>query len=207
MWEAVACPSLKPLAAWIEDLTQRISFIQGWIDDGTPPSRGSPASSSRRPSSRDAAELCAQVHGVDRHGVVRLHRDGRRWDHRREPPDGCYIHGLYLEGAAWDAAGCALMEARPKELYVSFPPLWLNPKTDRAPPTEGVYSCPVYKTLTRAGTLSTTGHSTNFVLNVELPSKEPCSGPFSKYCETFSAHWIEERRALLRAQLLSEGRW
>ena len=38
MWEAVAYPSLKPLAAWIEDLTQRISFIQGWIDDGTPPS-------------------------------------------------------------------------------------------------------------------------------------------------------------------------
>ena len=116
-----------------------------------------------------------------------------------KPPDGCYIHGLYLEGAAWDAAGCALMEARPKELYVSFPPLWLNPKTDRAPPTEGVYSCPVYKTLTRAGTLSTTGHSTNFVLNVELPSKEPCSGPFSKYCETFSAHWIKRSVALFCA--------
>ena len=113
--------------------------------------------------------------------------------------DGAYIHGLFLEGARWDAEKSTVDKSRPKELYVSFPPLWLNPKTDRAPPTEGVYSCPVYKTLTRAGTLSTTGHSTNFVLNVELPSKEPCSGPFSKYCETFSAHWIKRSVALFCA--------
>ena len=79
---------------------------------------------------------------------------------------------------------------------VNFPAIHLDPKVGRKTPAQGVYSCPCYKTTTRAGTLSTTGHSTNFVLMVEVPSKEPCSGTFSKYCETFSAHWIKRAVAL-----------
>jgi len=44
------------------------------------------------------------------------------------------------------------------------------PIKDRVTPKDGIYNCPCYKVLSRAGTLSTTGHSTNYVQNIELPS-------------------------------------
>ncbi len=48
----------------------------------------------------------------------------------------------------------------------------LLPQADRVTPESGVYNCPVYKVVSRRGTLSTTGHSTNFVMMFEMPTVE-----------------------------------
>ncbi len=93
-------------------------------------------------------------------------------DLTQSPADGCYIRGLFVEGARWDYGLNVLGESRPKELFTEMPILWLQPETNRQIPTSGIYMCPVYKTLTRAGTLSTTGHSTNFVFTIEVPSSK-----------------------------------
>lgn len=67
------------------------------------------------------------------------------------PEDGCYIRGLFVEGARWDMDSFELAESRPKELYTDMPVMWLIPTADRKQPESGIYFCPVYKTLTRAG--------------------------------------------------------
>lgn len=53
-----------------------------------------------------------------------------------------------------------------------MPLIHFIPIQNRKIATSGIYNCPVYKTLVRNGTLSTTGHSTNYVLDLELPTTE-----------------------------------
>ena len=67
------------------------------------------------------------------------------------PNEGCYIKGLFLEGARWDYENHELTESRPKELYTDVPVIWMKPTENRVKPQGGIYDSPVYKTLTRAG--------------------------------------------------------
>ena len=90
-----------------------------------------------------------------------------------KPADGCYIDGLFLEGARWDKSNETLIDPRPKELFSPMCVIQLKPEQYLQEPQEGIYRCPVYKVLTRTGVLSTTGHSTNFVFWLNIPSNKP----------------------------------
>jgi dynein heavy chain len=64
--------------------------------------------------------------------------------------------------------GRCLQEARPREMSSHLPVIHFKPAQDHSPPADQ-YGCPLYKTSVRAGVLSTTGQSTNFVLHISLP--------------------------------------
>jgi len=97
--------------------------------------------------------------------------DHRKWSDVTEKPEaGCLIYGMYLEGCKWDDESHVLAESDPKRLFVELPMVHLMPIKDRVVPETGIYYTPLYKVLSRTGTLSTTGHSTNFVFYMEIPS-------------------------------------
>jgi len=94
-------------------------------------------------------------------------------DIKQPPSEGIYCEGMYLEGARWDSTTKSVSESRDGVLFDALPVVWLIPRKTVDLQLERVYNCPVYKTSARRGVLSTTGHSTNYVICVRLPSDLP----------------------------------
>lgn len=93
-------------------------------------------------------------------------------DVKVKPESGCITYGMYLEGCKWDYNTHSLGESDPKKLFVELPIVHFEAVPERAVPDRGIYFMPIYKVLSRTGTLSTTGHSTNFVMKIEVPTEE-----------------------------------
>ncbi|PIK36647.1 putative dynein heavy chain 6, axonemal [Apostichopus japonicus] len=103
------------------------------------------------------------------------------------PKDGVLIFGLFLDGARFDPSAVVLEDSKPEERFCRLPEIHFVPNQishvslNESSSTlssmafraerDGFYECPLYRTSTRAGTLSSTGHSTNFVSSVDLPTQ------------------------------------
>eukprot|EP00966_Prymnesium_polylepis_P324167 7380249-Prymnesium_polylepis.1 len=88
--------------------------------------------------------------------------------------DGVLIEGLFLTGARYCRMYRMLRPPDPKQLVDMLPPIDFIVQSDFKH-NAADYECPLYKTAARAGTLSTTGASTNFVVALDLPSDQPTS--------------------------------
>ncbi|XP_026758308.2 dynein axonemal heavy chain 6 [Galleria mellonella] len=206
MWHKKGYNSLKSLGSWIHDLILRVDFIEKWLIDGKQPSSwvsglffpqglltGSLQSYARRyrvpidalmfdfepiPFFLSQEDIYTQNkkktkdEGPDVYGDLVL------------PEDGVNIHGLFIDAGRWDMQNNCLVDALPGQMNPPLPVVWFKPVLE-LPKPDPRYDAPLYKTSERAGTLSTTGHSTNFVLSVLLPASEP--SPF----------WIIRGTALL----------
>ena len=171
-WSEKGFLSLKPLGSWITDLTDRITFFNTWINNGTPKVFWFSGFFFPQAFLTGVSQNFARKHVV---AIDRLSFKFSILDHitykdiKEKPDDGCYVYGLFLEGARWNSEKHLLDESYPKELYTDIPLMQLIPTVDKVPAAKGLYNCPIYKVLSRQGTLSTTGHSTNFVFFIEFP--------------------------------------
>jgi dynein heavy chain len=187
LWLAKSYPSLKSLGSYIKDLSDRLDFFQKWIDTkGQFPkfywinkfffTQGfmtgalqNYARAKELPIDKLALDF-EVIHDEDRVEV---------------PAEGILVKGMNMEGFKWNAATQLLAESDPKILFSDCPMMWFKPVLEVDFKHEGVYKAPLYRTMERKGTLATTGHSTNFVLKVSLPT------------DVAPSHWTKRGAAMI----------
>ncbi|KNC55308.1 dynein heavy chain [Thecamonas trahens ATCC 50062] len=170
VWAAVAYPSLKALVPWMDNLVERVQFMREWLVGGVPNSFWLSAFFFPQGFLTGVLQEHARAVHVPIDDLVFVTHVLEAGGRRSADSGGVVVHGLYLEGAGW--AEGALCEATPGMLVQAMPPLWLEPKLRSEAGSAMLHAVvPMYKTRERAGVLSTTGRSTNFVLALKLPTR------------------------------------
>jgi dynein heavy chain len=196
-WASAAYPSLKPLGAWVKDLVLRLEFVDTWLRRGPPRSfwisgfffpqgflTGTLQTFARKYNvpidtlSFKFSVLVGQYIEQGSEGAPAA------MDALEVPGDGVLVHGLFMDACRWDDTTGKVADSLLGQMQSTMPVMHMLPSANFTPPP-GDYVAPVYKTSARAGVLSTTGHSTNFVVAAHLPSSQP------------QDYWIAKGAALL----------
>jgi dynein heavy chain, axonemal len=171
-WEEAGYPCLKPLPSWVEDFMLRICFMSDWLHGG--PQLAYWLSGFFFPQGFMTA--VKQTYSRDNAIAVDTLRIGcvmtsfELQDVLEAPSSGAYVYGLFMEGGRFDRHLMKMADSQSRVLFDRMPCVWLQPVITESYQPQGVYNCPLYKTSLRAGTLSTTGHSTNFVVSLPIPT-------------------------------------
>ena len=187
LWSFHAYPSLKPLSSWIENFKQRIDFLRMWLQKGKLTAYWLPAfffpqgfltALLQNYSRKYQIAIDALNFGFQFQTFYKIE------DVDQSSGDGVYFYGFYMESGEINPDTLLLEDAAPGQKFSPVPMILFSPENDHKV-DENDFLCPLFKTSERAGTLSTTGHSTNFVIMVEVPSKKT------------PKHWVLRGTAML----------
>ncbi|XP_073386521.1 uncharacterized protein [Physcomitrium patens] len=186
LWAPSSYPTMMPLGSYFNDLVARLNMLQTWMDNGPPAQFWISGFFFTHAFLTGVLQNYARKYRIPIDTVCfEFNTLKQVGDYSERPEDGCYIYGMFMHGARWDDDESSVMESYEKILFSDAPMLWLLPTTMAKKRRQRCYMCPLYRTSERRGVLATTGHSSNFVFNVELPTIEDPD------------HWVRRGVAML----------
>jgi hypothetical protein len=164
-WRRAAYPSELPLSAWFADLVARAQQLQEWTVDLTMPGSVRVSALFNPPALLTALrQRHALLTGLELEKLAIVTEPTRLapGDCPAQPEESAslQVHGLYIEGATYDASAGHLAPARFKARFTPLPVLRVR-AVARVIPAQDHYECPVYATEARGGT---------FVFAIRVPS-------------------------------------
>jgi dynein heavy chain, axonemal len=176
LWRKLAPDTQKPLGSWMSHFLKRYDQYESWIKNGEPavmwlsglhiPESYLTAlvqtTCRKREWPLDKSTLYTVVTKItDPSGLENLE-------------SGCYVHGLYLEGASWDLERAVLKQQDPKVLVTELPIMQIIPIEASKLKLLNTFRTPVYVTQNRRNAmgvglvfeadLATTDHPSHWVL-------------------------------------------
>ncbi|KAJ1446978.1 dynein heavy chain and region D6 of dynein motor-domain-containing protein [Pelagophyceae sp. CCMP2097] len=144
------------IGLWVAGVAAREHLFRNWLDRGRPrafwlPGLFNPCGFLTAVQQEVTRAHAADGWALDGVAVVSEVTEYARADQvPKAPAEGVFVHGLSLDGAAWDRANNALCESAPKALFCDLPVLYVTcaaaakkAGADLGP--HGGYQCPVYK--------------------------------------------------------------
>jgi len=191
-WMGTSYPSLKPMLSYVEDFNLRWKFMMTWVKNDIPFMFWFSAYFFQQ------AFLTGVLQNYARKDKIAI--DRIIWNFEvvkadfvptEHPERGAYSDGLFMDGARWDDDAMCVADSHPKVLWSTMSAFWLRPvdTSEDKHNYDKLYMAPIYKTSERKGVLSTSGHSSNFIMYLAIPHS--CQPP---HCETF---WTKRGVALI----------
>ncbi|CAF0871119.1 unnamed protein product [Rotaria sordida] len=152
MWRRLTPATKKNLANWMDHFLRRNQLYSGWINDGEPNVVW--LSGLHIPESY----LTALVQATCRKNgwpldKSTLYTQVTQWetleDVNERAHQGCFVTGLYLEGASWDIQRSCLTRQKPKVLIQELPVMKVIPIESHKLKLQNTFRCPVYVTSDR----------------------------------------------------------
>ena len=135
-WTSTAYPSLKPLGPWFKDLVLRLEFLAKWIELGVPSAFWVSGFYFPQGFLTAALQNFARKYKfpIDTVAFSFVMCEEAVEELTVKPTDGCYVFGMFLEGARWDRNIKGLVDPKPKELFSAMPVMHMLPVQNRQAP-------------------------------------------------------------------------